>query len=175
MEIDEILKISATILASLGGGAIVIGAFAKWFGDLWAKRLVQSHKQKLDEEIESYKVKLKKSEFIFQKEYEAASELVALIRSFLPGYLHPNMDWNEACEHIADMFGYIEKDLNNYLSKHGAVLNKDTVNLISSCIHIAGENKFESNSSTKSADNLYNKLKEAEQAVLAQVHSQSST
>lgn len=89
---NEIFKISAAILGSLGGGVLIVGAFANWLGDLWAKRLIQKEKKKLDEEIESYKVKLKKSEFIFQKEFEAASELVGLIRSFLPKYNHPQMD-----------------------------------------------------------------------------------
>ena len=178
---EDIFKISAAILGSLGGGVLIIGAFTKWLGDLWAKRLIQNEKKKLDEEIESYKIKLKKSEFIFQKEFEAASELVALIRSFLPTYSHPQMDWYEACDEIAHDFGKIEVRLDDYLSKHGAVLKENVVDLISTCIAIAGENKFEITSpevpqvANQAADELYKKIKEAEKIVLQQVHSQSST
>ena len=178
---DEIFKISAAILGSLGGGVLIVGAFTKWLGDLWAKRLIQNEKKKLDEEMESYKIKLKKSEFLFQKEFEAASELVALIRSFLPTYNHPQMDWYEACDEIAHDFKKVELKLDEYLSKHGAVLNENVVDLISSCIAIAGENKFEITSpevpkvANDAANDLYEKLKEAEQIVLKQVHLQSST
>lgn len=178
---DEIFKISAAILGSLGGGVLIVGAFTKWLGDLWAKRLIQNEKKKLDEEMESYKIKLKKSEFIFQKEFEAASELVALIRSFLPTYNYPQMDWYEACDEIAHDFNKIELRLDDYLSKHGAVLKENVVDLISTCIAIAGENKFEITSpevpkvANDAANNLYEKLKEAEKIVLQQVHSQSST
>ncbi len=62
---DDIFKISTAILGSLGGGVLIVGAFTKWLGDLWATRLIQNEKKKLDEEMESYKIKLKKSEFIF--------------------------------------------------------------------------------------------------------------
>jgi len=72
------LEIVLSVLGALGGGAVIIGGFAHWLGNLWAKRLIQGEKAKLDTELESYKVKLKKSEFIFQKEFEAASELVEL-------------------------------------------------------------------------------------------------
>jgi hypothetical protein len=177
----EIFEISAAILGSLGVGVLIIGAFTKWLGDLWAKRLIQNEKKKLDEEIESYKIKLKKSEFIFQKEFEAASELVALIRSFLPTYSYPQMDWGDACDRIALDFDNIELKLHSYLSKHGAVLKENVVELISSCIAISGENKSEITSPddvpriiNDAANNLYEKLKKAEKEVLQQVHSQSS-
>jgi hypothetical protein len=179
--VEDIFKISAAILGSLGGGVLIIGAFTKWLGDLWAKRLIQGEKKKLDEEMESYKIKLKKSEFLFQKEFEAASELVALIRGFMPTYKHPLMDWYEACDEIAQDFNKIEVRLDDYLSKHGAILKENIVDLISSCIAIAGEYKFEATSNSVSdaanlaADDMYKKLKEAETIVLHQVHSQSST
>ena len=178
---DEIFKISASILGSLGGGALIVGAFAKWLSDFWANRLIQNAKTRLDAEMESYKIKLKKSEFIFQKEFEAASELVALIRGFLPTYKHPQMDWHEACDEIAHDFNKIELRLDDYLSKHGAVLKENVVDLISVCIAIAAENKFAITSlevpevANDAANNLYNKLQEAERIALQQVHSQSST
>jgi hypothetical protein len=91
------------------------------------------------------------------------------------------MDWYEACDEIAHDFNKIELRLDDYLSKHGAVLKESVVDLISTCIAIAGENKFEITSpevpkvANDAANHLYDKLKEAEKIVLQQVHSQSST
>ena len=87
---DEIFKISAAILGSLGGGVLIVGAFTHWLGNLWAARLIENEKKKLESDLESYKVKLKKSEFLFQKEFEAASEFVAMLQSFLPTYIQPS-------------------------------------------------------------------------------------
>ncbi|OOX38250.1 hypothetical protein BJL83_23575 [Vibrio parahaemolyticus] len=99
MIFTEILGISATILGTLGGGAAIVFAMSNWLGKLWANRLMEhqkaeyareleSIKSTLLKESESYKIKLKKSEFIFEKQHEASSELVALVRKFLPPLLH---------------------------------------------------------------------------------------
>ena len=62
-----------------------------------------------------------------------------------------------------------------------AVLQNEVKDLISSCITIAAVNKFEvegpnvSREANKAADELYEKLKDAEKGLLNQVHSQSST
>ncbi len=99
----------------------------------------------------------------------------------MPTYNQPQMDWCEACDEIAHDFNKIELRLDDYLSKHGAVLKDNVVDLISSCIAISGENKFEITSPevpevvNEAANSLYEKLKEAEKIVLQQVHSQSST
>lgn len=178
---EDIFKISTVILGSLGGGVLIVGAFTKYLGDLWAKRLIQNEKKKLDDELESYKTKLKKSEFIFQKEYEAASELVALIRNILPTYNRPEMSWDEACDDIAHNFNKIEVRLNDFLSRNGAVLKNDAIDLISTCIAVAAEGKFNITSpdvppaANSAADDLFKKLKEAESIVLQQVHSQTGT
>ena len=178
---EEIFKISAAILGSLGGGVLIVGAFTKWLGDLWAKRLIQNEKKKLDEEMESYKIKLKKSEFIFEKEYEATSEFVALLRGILPRHSYPNMDWYEACDHIASSFGKIEHILNEYLAKHGAVLTDDIVDLLEESLGIVGEGQFEviapdiPTSANDKANQLYEKLHSAEAKLLVKLRGQVST
>ncbi|EPQ8526761.1 hypothetical protein [Vibrio vulnificus] len=192
MELRELLEIAGVTLGALGGGAGIIFGFSNWLGKIWANRLMEKEKaehareleslrNRLTQDTESYKVKLKKSEFIFEKEYEAASEFVSLKRSFLPTYSHPNMDWYEACDQIAHNFHKIETALGSYLSKHGAVLNKRTKDLLSYSIGIAGESKFDITSpdvpteANTAADNLFKNLDEAEECLLNQVHSQSST
>jgi hypothetical protein len=97
MELSEMFKLVGAILVSLGGGAAIIFGFSNWLGKVWANRLMEKEKathareleslrNQLTQDTESYKVKLKKSEFIFQKEYEAVSEFVLLKRSFLPTF-----------------------------------------------------------------------------------------
>lgn len=143
--------------------------------------VLESLRNRLTQDTESYKVKLKKSEFIFEKEYEAAFELVSLKRSFLPTYSHPNMDWNEACDEIAHNFHKIETALGSYLSKHGAVLSKEAKDLLSYSIGIADGRKFDitipdvPTEAIAAANNLFKKLDGAEECLLNQVHSQSSS
>jgi hypothetical protein len=195
METQELLELSGVILGSLGGGAAIIFGFSSWLGKVWANRLMtkekaeyaqelESLRNRLTQDTESYKIKLKKSEFLFQKEYEAASEFVALKWSFLPTYSHPGMDWHEACDEIAHNFHKIEKSLGAYVSKHGAVLKHEVQNHIGNAIGLAGENKFEVTSpevpdvANKAASDIFGEdgeLDKAEKLLLNQVHSQSST
>jgi len=176
-----VLEIVLSVLGALGGGALIIGGFAHWLGNLWAKRLIQEEKAKLDLDIESHKVKLRKSEFLFEKEYEAVSEFVAFLRSILPRHSYPNMDWYEACDHIAHDFGEIEHKINAYLATHGAVLPDEVVDLLVIAMGIAGETQFEitsrevPSSANQAANTLYEKLHEAEQKLLEKLQGQVST
>jgi hypothetical protein len=67
------------------------------------------------------------------------------------------------------------------LSKHGAILSEEVLDLIGTCISIAGENKFEITSpdvskvANEAANSFYKKLKEAEKIVLQKFHSQAIT
>jgi len=174
-------EIVLSILGALGGGALIIGGFAHWLGKLWASRLIQAEKAKLDLETEAHKVRLKKSEFLFAKEYEAASELVALIRGILPRHTAPEMDWGEACEHIALGFNSIELKLDAYLAKHGAVLSDDVVNIIVESLAIVGEGKHEihggsvPSSSIDAANSFYEKITDAERKILTGLRAQVRT
>jgi hypothetical protein len=154
MELKDILELSGVILGSLGGSAAIILGFSSWLDKVWANHLMtkekaeyaqelESLRNRLTQDTESYKIKLKKSEFLFQKEYEAASEFVALKRSFLPTYRHPGMDWYEACNEIAHDFHKIETALGAYLSKHGAVLKPEVKELLSYSKGVAAESKFD--------------------------------
>jgi hypothetical protein len=65
MNIDEILKISAAIIASLGGGVLLVAVSANWLGGIWAKRMLQNERVKHSEALESVKKEL---DLIKQKE-----------------------------------------------------------------------------------------------------------
>jgi len=195
MSAHELFELSGAVLASLGGGAAIIFGFSSWLGKVWANRLMtkekaeyaqelESLRNRLTQDTESYKIKLKKSEFVFQKEYEATSEFIALKWSFLPTYSHPDMDWYEACDEIAHNFEKIEKSLTAFISKHGAILKQDVRDHIGNAICLAGEHKFQitnlevPRSANSAADKIFNEggeLEESEKLLLNQVHSQSST
>lgn len=58
MSFDEIFKLAGAIIASLGGGAIIVTAAAKWCGDLFAQKLLANIEHSHEKEIEQYKAKL---------------------------------------------------------------------------------------------------------------------
>ena len=102
MGIESIIEISAGILVSLGGASAIILGFSGWLGKVWANKLMQkdindhardieSLKSSLSRELESDKIKLQKSSFIFQREYEAVSEFIELKINSCP-HIHPGME-----------------------------------------------------------------------------------
>jgi hypothetical protein len=189
MTFVDIFEIGGAVMLSLGGASVLIFAFSSWLGKVWAERILsrekakyaeqlEEFKKKLTLETESHKVRLKKSEFIFAKEFEAASSLVSLIKDITPTYSHPQMDWYDACDQIAHSFGKIEVLLRNYIRTNGAVLTTEIKKLIAECEGIAGENNFDvvdgdvPESANTAAGVLYNKLESAEAMMLMQVRTQ---
>lgn len=53
MSTNDIFKITTLIISTFGGGAIIVIALASWLGNLWAKRILQTEKAKIDSQIES--------------------------------------------------------------------------------------------------------------------------
>jgi hypothetical protein len=189
MTFVDIFEIGGAVMLSLGGASALIFAFSSWLGKVWAERILsrekakyaeqmEEFKKKLTFETESHKVRLKKSELLFAKEFDAASSLVSLIKDITPTYSHPQMDWHQACDEIAHSFGKIEGLLRNYIRTNGAVLTAEIKKLIAECEGIAGENNFDvvdgdvPESANTAADALYKKLELAEAMILAQVRNQ---
>jgi hypothetical protein len=192
MNYQEVLEIGAAVIASLGGAGAIVLASSSYFGKIWANKLMESDKAKyardleslkndLTNETESYKLKLKKSELIFQKEFEATSEFVALKGSALPNHTQPDMDWHDACDSMAHELEHTESVLRSFLYKHGAVLHAESKKLLNLAIGQAAENKFKMESpevpseANTAADNVYKHIEKIESLLLEQVHSQSST
>lgn len=61
MNIDDILKISASIIASLGSGTVIVFAFSNWLGKVWANRILEKDRIKYAAQIETLKSELNKS------------------------------------------------------------------------------------------------------------------
>ncbi|PHR59251.1 MAG: hypothetical protein COA47_09825 [Robiginitomaculum sp.] len=139
MILEEIGKLAAIILLSMGGAAVLFLGISKWIGDLLGNRIIEKLKSGLQTDLESYKIKLRKSEFLFQKQYEAASEFTALYQNIIPRRSSPDMDIYEAYEIMATKTEEIEELLIEYRTKHSVILNKTTLTALSSAIAQASE------------------------------------
>lgn len=192
MTLQDAAEIGGTIILSLGGSTVIILAFSSWLGKVWAERILakekaqqtqdlEDFKQKLQEAAERHKVRLKKSELIFAKEFEAASALAALNMDIRPKISHPEMDYYDACDEVASNFGRIETQLHTFVRTHGAVLPVGVKHLFSICMSITGDYKFHTSNSkipseaNAAADMLLEHLKQAENEMLEQVNRQIET
>lgn len=189
MTSTDLLELSAAILASVGGAGAIIFGLSTWLGKVWAERVLTKEKQRYAEDLEtfksslalaaeSYKVKLKKSEFIFSKEFDAASALVSLIRDISPKVTHPEMDWHDACNEMAMNFESIEQSLHDYLRNHGAILPDEVREMISHAFGLASRNKFSerpfdaSPEANEAANRMFEALTSAEAKIVSRVRCQ---
>ncbi len=51
MQLTELFEISAAVLASLGGGGVIVLAFSSWLGKVWAARLMEKEKARYQKEL----------------------------------------------------------------------------------------------------------------------------
>src|SRR5208282_3422949 len=193
MPMKDVLELAASIIASVGGAGAIIFGLSNKLGKIWADRLMEKEKAKYSQELEElksrfvketeqYKVQLKKSEFLFEKQYEAAADISALVRHFYPGFYHPDMDWCEACEDIALSSEAIEKAIDKYLAKHSPVISEQINEQLTKVRNAAGECKFECNKKTgeisskgrQLADELFTAFQEAEKLSISELKSQVS-
>jgi len=80
MEIEIIFKIAAAIIASLGGGALIVAAFANWLGGVWAKRMLQNERAKHSELLEELKTEL---DLIKQKDITRHHDKLAIYKDII--------------------------------------------------------------------------------------------
>lgn len=178
MTLEEFFTTLGIFVAYLGGASVVILGFSAWIGTLLSNRIVERVKSDLQKEVESHKTSLRKSEFLFEKQYEAASEFIAMRQGFLPAY-RPDMDWHEACEDMAKHFDRIAKSLKAVVAKHGAVMSSETIETLTQCIGLAEEHQFGvhrdevSREAVTAADTVWTKLGEVEGKLRETVWSQS--
>lgn len=174
----EYLAAIVGAIAATGGTAALV---LKLFGDVISKGLVEKFKSDLQQEVESYKTKLKTSEFVFEKQYEAASEFITMKRGFLPRYRHPGMDWDDAREEMARDLGKIERQLDGYISTNAAILPEETLQSFRAAEGIVAEAKFDweggepSLEALRAVDQMWDTLEKIEHELKDMVLSQSST
>lgn len=125
-----------------------VGGFTSIAAYFLVQTLVQSGIEKAVEhnfskKLESQKSSLKKSEVYFTQQLEALSHLRTLLRKMIPRKCHPDMEWDEACEQIAEGFSKHEDALSDFLCRYEAVLPKTVSSEIQLAISRASEGTFE--------------------------------
>jgi hypothetical protein len=55
MRFAELVEIVLSVLAALGGGAAIVGAFSNWLGRVWADRLMEKERARYQRELEEIK------------------------------------------------------------------------------------------------------------------------
>ncbi|EJG0989886.1 hypothetical protein C4G66_RS23670 [Vibrio parahaemolyticus] len=194
MEFNELLQLSGVILGALGGGSALVLSFSSFFGKLWANTLMEKEKANHARELEvlrgsltkhseSYKVKLKKSEFIFEKQYVAASEFVALLMRIKPKPMHfleEDEEWWNDYDMVEKRSLEMEKELSNFVKLNGAILDDNSKRQIDNCIRKAIELRYSKsylNDTFSGSDlrSLYSVLEELENHLICTFFEQSST
>ena len=181
MNWPEWTAIAATVVASLGGGGAIVLGLADRIGKVLASKYVEKLKQEIQEELESHKTRLRKSEFLFQKEFEATSEFISLRIRLLPRYRFPEMEWHDACEDFAHRFEQVENTLESYIATHGAAFQQETLERLANAKTRASWGKFEvtnnnvSGEGIRYAEEVMNALEEIEKELYRAVWSQSGT
>lgn len=61
---EEVFQVAGAVIASLGGGALIVVACSHWIGGIWAKRMLQNERAIHAEKLEGYK---KNSTFLSKK------------------------------------------------------------------------------------------------------------
>lgn len=167
----------AAVVSMAGGGGLVL-LLSKWIGELLANRYVERVKHELQQDIESYRTKLKKSEFLFQKEFEAASEFIDLRRRLWPRMLRPDEEWDEAVNHFGRNLEKVEEEIGRYLSAHGAALQGPVLEMVRDVLQKAEYGKFEFDEdgpAWRIAEEILECLKQIEVQLCSAVWAQSST
>ena len=193
MQLETIFQSIEVIIGALGGGAVVVFALSGWLGKLWAERLMRDSineqeknleniRNKYQSDLEKLRVRLKKSEFLFEKEFTAASALIEYHEELIPLSEHPDMHMDNVYESIACNFDGVEKWIKHFVSKHGAVLPKDVATNLMMAARSAGENKFRVSDgidickeSFDAGEYIYHCIRNAGESMRKTVWEQSST
>ena len=175
--LDLPVTVAFLIVSFVGGGGIGLG-LSNWIGKMVAERYVERLKHEIQQEIDSHRTRLKKSEFLFQKEFEATSRFMSLRRDLRPTYRFPEMDWHDACLEFADNFDTVEARLKQYIVTHGAALKEPVLERLDRAITRVSWGMFEDRKDrvyTDTAGEVMDLLEEVEKELHEAVWSQSST
>ncbi len=98
---------------------------------------IENIKNALLQETESHKIKLKKSEFIFEKQFEAATELNILVNEIQPNSNHPDMEYCDYLEIVAGNCSKIQNLIRVFLLKNNTALDSEVSTLLERAIILA--------------------------------------
>lgn len=189
MATSTVWNTALAVLGSIGGGGAIVLALSGWLGKLWASRMmagevnrhnqeIEALKAKLTIETEDYKARFRKSEFVFQKEYEAASALARVVSDIQSSYRDAWMDDEESfLHHLEGWREDIAKTLEAFLSRHSAILTDDIRGLLTrarvSCVVATSEEMPAGRDGAEAARECWSSIVEAETLLIRQVREQT--
>jgi len=139
----DLNSVLVTIGGALAGNAVLLAALGfigkSWFQSAVGKDLerfktelkreadaeLERVKAALNRELEEHKARLKRSDFLFEREFLAASAMLKLYDDVYPKKSHPDMDWDDAMEEVAAHAGATRTKLDLFVIEHGAALAAD--------------------------------------------------
>lgn len=169
------------VLGFLGKGvfnAIVSRDLEKFKAELKSEgdKEIEAIRRTASREIESYKVKLKKSEFLFERQFQAANAMVKLYSEFSPQRRHPNMEWSDAVEEIVSAAATTENKLREFRNEHGAALHPSDRELLESAVRKANDIDMGdyNGDGDEIASGLLAAIRDLKESLIAKVQDQSS-
>jgi hypothetical protein len=154
MNYDELLKLSSTILASLGGGTLLLYAISGWLSRVWADKLSKRYmldydiklsdfRNNLLKDMEKVKDKINKSNILFSDYINATKDIVKIYREIYPRLNYPDKDWHDACIDVAESSGKIRNFLEQFELNYGHILSTEEMTIVSKILSTADELNFE--------------------------------
>ena len=136
----------SAVMGFIGGTAAVGAAFTwaaqKLLGYFADKRL-KAWQNELDHSLENARASLRREEYLYDHQMNAARDYLKLYNDIMPSRRHPDMDFSEALDDLAASMGTIEPKLTNFMNEHQAVLPVNVSTQVWKVINLANEATYE--------------------------------
>jgi hypothetical protein len=177
---NEIFKLFLSMLVSIGGAGFLILVLSNWLGKIWAKRINDEYKMKLDKEIEHYKSELEKARndyqrfaskkfIIIEETWSAMNHIVDELKLYTP---NSNQDYTSYLFEILTTMNKYSKVINKnslYFSDEIQVLLNNYISACAGVTHFASEewknNTGDTDKMNKILIEIFNKASEREEVL----------
>jgi len=121
---DEIFKLVFAFFASTSIASVIIFGLANWLGKIWAKRINDEYKLKLDKEIECYKSELERVRNDYQRFASKKFIIIEEIWSSMNSIVDELTIYNPI--NSGDYQSYLF-ELMNKITKYSRIINKNSL------------------------------------------------
>ena len=128
MPSEDILKITSLIIASFGGGAVIVIALSSWLGKLWMGRILQEEKALITEQLENIRHELSITKSSYEHHIDLILDYYALFyKHYLMCSRAANADAyrplpnGELIHSREEYLANLEEILNSWQAYHGRV------------------------------------------------------
>ena len=170
------------------GAPSLIALFLGWLGKRYLEKKLEQEKtahlseikrleSKLGEYSEIHKQKVKNSEFFFLRQFDASQALYKLKLEMTPSFRHPDMEWDEAIEEMAENLSDTHRKLQALLIEYFTVLPPELLEKLESAASNAEEGSLYGGNGWGSpgnqcASSVYEKIEECTALMKAEVDGQ---